>query len=1271
MLENTNGSGSMTPGAPNNLPKVDYGNFTLFKFYITKEVKPVIPTKDKVVSPPVDYEYEEDYINESEVADGHDDLVEFSDWLHSQKELPNYTEIKDKVNAVAAIPSATINKLWNTLYRDYHQIDGKGLAALLSSLLVSYNFVIKFKELPPSQTEFENERQKNKFEAIKKASVKIIEGAIDSPLIPENEPLILPNETQQRSLLQHSVVIKELHKKSLIEGQLAQFDKAKEVYNDEYNTAINQYNKEYSDIVKNLPDEPEVDPNGNIIPPPEYNPPQLNFDLDYLSSKDCFSSLADFISDLQTQKQFCGDIKNIDNLLIDLIDRSTQAVTGNLGGDYEKIVKYGTHTIVQNKEPLEGSYIIGLDKLLPTDENYTLFITYFSQNSKQKVNNISGTLTIGSTSYPFATAQLIENTVNYTSFVILQNQIPAFEGSANLIATLHKANILITAQDIQHTLHLTNYIFGPVVQIELDGEPGIGSSKMFGIKKVGIREYMRVEQSVCCYAPGEVSRIENIMAREFRKKFVRDLEQSEVTSEETEETEREKTTDTSSTDRHEMSKEVAKMFAKENSSQFGFNLNQGVSFKFGGFGESSVNSGTNINTSNSSSQSNNFNQAENIAKEVTQKATDRLVQKIGLKRTSRMLREHEETNEHGFDNRKGSSHVVGIYRWVDKIYKNTVYNYGKRLQYDFMLPEPSKNFKDWMTENPDNNLKVPIAPRHPSSFKIPAAVRGSGENSTPIKPSTKFNWADIFKENYALLAAEYGADVEPYPIEELRIAKSFSQNPQGKFPAKLDEPRDSYQFEIEIPEGYKCIGYDYIYNHALGHKGADKYLPQADIIIAGYNHFIIDTIPHSYVLGRNRSALLSGSRTMNNGYEIGQVLPIGISTFNIGGFALNITAKCKISNETINQWQQKTFATIMEAYNKKMYEYQNALTEYEQQLNANKNESIEGNPLHNRIIECRELKRLCIETMTLQLGLKYHNNGYKPKNNNGVYELNPSFANNQHADLVLFLEQAFEWDIMSYEYFPYMYAEQARWKDLIKISSSSDPIFEAFLQSGMARVSLTVRPDFEQRVLFFLDTGIVPNENMFVPEGKESWYFSITDSLKVLEKEPVGDSWETRVPTDLVILQSDAAPLDQTGLPCACKQDDKDPDGIAMGSSEMEGNSTDYGGLVEAIQTSASKLVDQVFDRMKGETNKCEELRKLFNNDYQRAILLIADFEQMPHNEQQDSCPTIVPELEQIYHFLNHFIKTIELGGCEYEDLLDKEHFVSNKLTEIRAICGM
>lgn len=57
------------------------------------------------------------------------------------------------------------------------------------------------------------------------------------------------------------------------------------------------------------------------------------------------------------------------------------------------------------------------------------------------------------------------------------------------------------------------------------------------------------------------------------------------------------------------------------------------------------------------------------------------------------------------------------------------------------------------------------------------------------------------------------------------------------------------------------------------------------------------------------------------------------------------------------------------------------------------------------------------------------------------------------------MEQAFEWDIMSYNFYPYFWGNKADWKTLYQ-SESIDPLFRSFLQSGMARVVATVHPGF-------------------------------------------------------------------------------------------------------------------------------------------------------------------------------------------------------------------
>ena len=54
-----------------------------------------------------------------------------------------------------------------------------------------------------------------------------------------------------------------------------------------------------------------------------------------------------------------------------------------------------------------------------------------------------------------------------------------------------------------------------------------------------------------------------------------------------------------------------------------------------------------------------------------------------------MTTETEEVNTHGFDNTEGTEHAVGVYRWLDKLYQGQVKNYGKRLMFEMVVPEPA------------------------------------------------------------------------------------------------------------------------------------------------------------------------------------------------------------------------------------------------------------------------------------------------------------------------------------------------------------------------------------------------------------------------------------------------------------------------------------------------------------------------------------------------------------------------------------------------------
>src|SRR5690606_6268497 len=89
-------------------------------------------------------------------------------------------------------------------------------------------------------------------------------------------------------------------------------------------------------------------------------------------------------------------------------------------------------------------------------------------------------------------------------------------------------------------------------------DPTTTSVKHFGLKRLGIAEYMKVVQTVHAYVPGEVSDIENVMASELRHKSVNELTRTEDTLITTKTQEIEKISDTTKTDRAEMQTEVAK-----------------------------------------------------------------------------------------------------------------------------------------------------------------------------------------------------------------------------------------------------------------------------------------------------------------------------------------------------------------------------------------------------------------------------------------------------------------------------------------------------------------------------------------------------------------------------------------------------------------------------------------------------------------------------------------------------------------------------------------
>ncbi len=614
------------------------------------------------------------------------------------------------------------------------------------------------------------------------------------------------------------------------------------------------------------------------------------------------------------------------------------------------------------------------------------------------------------------------------------------------------------------------------------GNTGNEFATGFGIQRLGIADYRKVEQEVCCYVPGEVSHIENIMAREYKEKSTRRLRRQEDTTTTSTEQETETLTETTSTSRFEMNQEVADLIAKDQS----FAAAAGVSYSAGPF-SASANASFASNTSKEESNV----QAISQAKELTERALDRVVQKVREERITKVVEEYEENSSHGFDNRKGDKHISGVYRWVDKIYNNKILNYGKRLMYEFMIPEPAA-FHDLAVQLKANGGDdVLIKPQDPRTATILNL-----SDYKKITASTLAHWSGI-----------YNADIDSMPEEQITISKVYSKDDNSINSGRFGHAgHDS----IDIPESYYVKSYSGYFTAKQGiHDGTE--VRHGNVTIGGKRHTF------------NREDKITVSGSFSN-EKIVNTLGFAVTSWDVGVYAFNLLAKCELTTATKEAWQIKAFEAIIDAYETKLAEYEEKLAEQK----ALQEETLKVNPGFYRQIEKTVLRKNCITYLLGQdkVGIDML------IGRNDIKNIRPDHTNdalNTYAARVKFFEQAFEWDIMSYNFYPFYWANKENWASKY-IIENNDPLFKSFLQSGMARVIVTVRPGFEEMVNWYLATGQIWNGGQ-VPTIDDEEFVSIVQELQNPTGE-VEETWETRVPTSLTVIQAGSIGLNVEGLPC-------------------------------------------------------------------------------------------------------------------------------------------
>ncbi len=565
-----------------------------------------------------------------------------------------------------------------------------------------------------------------------------------------------------------------------------------------------------------------------------------------------------------------------------------------------------------------------------------------------------------------------------------------------------------------------------------------------------------VKQKLVNYEAGEIAHIENVLKSEKRNRKHRQLNQNEDIIFTSSDLSEENLKDLQSTERFELQKESQKTIRSDSSFKAGVD----VSVSYGPVEASAY---AKFASSNSTVESN--KNAVNYAKDISERSLSRIIEKTREERTSRSLHETEEINEHGFDNSLGEEHISGIYRWVDKYYRAKVVNYGKRLMYEFTVPEPAAFFI------------------HAQQYKLENLILPE----EPIKPT--ITASGLSRTNYLAEIEKYNVQgVSPPPPHSITLSRVIARTFQKEqaWSISIDD--------LKIPDGYFYTG---------GHTA------QADWWYYDGSYFKM-----------NWNALSIASHT--------DKIPIGVYGKKVENFLLHVNIYCQLTTEAFEKWQIETYNAIMNAFQKQVLDYEEKLAAAEIQdgvqitgRNPVINREVERQELKKSCISL-----FMYGARGLFYRFNDLNRVFAGSNGYPDIALSRTFA---ESDKIQFFEKAFDWKNMTYEFFPYYWGRRGKWLDTLAIEDTDPlfekflksgaarvliPVNPVFNYATLF-YQATGRYDWDSSVPFAFDTHF---DRSLVEELASITVDDMDRDVEISKDDP--STWLMKVPTSLVWLDT-------------------------------------------------------------------------------------------------------------------------------------------------------
>ncbi|NNE05571.1 MAG: hypothetical protein HKN15_07610, partial [Xanthomonadales bacterium] len=527
-----------------------------------------------------------------------------------------------------------------------------------------------------------------------------------------------------------------------------------------------------------------------------------------------------------------------------------------------------------------------------------------------------------------------------------------------------------------------------------DSTPDLERKPHFG--PVGVGDLKVVEQHLLRYEPGEIAHIENVLESEERtREHTLVTERELVVSEELEQSEYMEQ-DLKTAERFELQTSARDEISQRSKLEAGLN----VTASYG----PTVEVEASLDYSRENSRQAARERASNFAQEVTEHAVRRTEEKMSRKREERSRTSTEHVNTHKFVNTgPEAKNITGIYRYVDKVYQMKLVNRGVRFFYEFIVPTPGAFLREMARQAPTTQLKEP---RKPS------------ERVTSITASS---YPGILQK-YQL------GGIAPPPAGKVVVTEFFSNRDTGDSGAQ--------RF---LKEGSLTIPADYMAKRAKVSIIAwrqHRTDPEMELVLGEKE------ISFSGQTGTSRHDDIRRDPplTMMNLADLGdQRESIGYVFFaqHDSTVQVKMEVTCVPTPESLREWQHGVYDAIIDDYRSRLSEYHAALQEETNAAAVTLDVELPPQVLRKR--EQDELKRLCLQLMGQEADLAdpLHEGGTAFVMEEGEAPLEEGETLIDVDKLsslsreIRFAEQAFEWVNMTYTLYPYYWADETEWEELL------------------------------------------------------------------------------------------------------------------------------------------------------------------------------------------------------------------------------------------------